>query len=340
MALTDCGWVPQNEVEWAMDWALTVDDPGFAARLQSLHGALPDPTYQWWGKDDNFVIEQDPRGYAKVLDHMVKDTVPPGDSRVVFGAFVSKIAYDCDGATLTTRDGRSFSAKEVISTLPLGVLQRKHADLFEPPLPKKHADLLNDHGLVMGNLTHVVLQFPTVWWDDSLPRWMSAIHGANTSRASGEFSEWQNLNYASFIPGSQMLLSFLGDPQSSIYEGMSNEEAQAAAMRSLRAQHPQKSIPDPVAFFMSRWGYGGASYGAYSGIEPGFKDKFFETLTKPLKACGQARIRFAGEAMCDNLSGFTHGARQSGLEVAARYLHSVGKGPNPDKKDSTSLCNW
>ena len=55
--------------------------------------------------------------------------------------------------------------------------------------------------------------------------------------------------------------------------------------------------------------------GAYSTFFPGWRDKFFETLTKPLKAKSchdpeetNTRIIFAGEAMCDDLSGYTHGA--------------------------------
>ena len=47
-----------------------------------------------------------------------------------------------------------------------------------------------------------------------------------------------------------------------------------------------------------------------------------------------------GEAMCDDLSGFTHGGRQSGMEVAARYLFEAGLGPNPNNDDKLSLCDW
>lgn len=114
-------------------------------------------------------------------------------------------------------------AKEVISTLPLGVLQRVHGTMFDPPMPAAHVEVLTSDGIVMANLTHVLLQmpkdfeFPSKW--QSLPRWVSANKGANDTRSSGEFSEWQNLNHPSMLPGSQILLSFLGDPQSSYYEG-------------------------------------------------------------------------------------------------------------------------
>eukprot|EP00746_Dinoflagellata_sp_MGD_P010152 gnl/MRDRNA2_/MRDRNA2_120884_c0_seq1.p1 gnl/MRDRNA2_/MRDRNA2_120884_c0~~gnl/MRDRNA2_/MRDRNA2_120884_c0_seq1.p1 ORF type:complete len:550 (-),score=89.79 gnl/MRDRNA2_/MRDRNA2_120884_c0_seq1:103-1539(-) len=336
--LKKCGWRPQTDEEWTVDWALTVDDPGYPARLQSLHAILPDNTYSFFGPDDWFVIDQHPRGFARMIDGMVRDSVPDGDKRVVFNAHVIKIAWDCGGVKVSTKDGQTFGAKEVISTLPLGVLQKKHKDIFEPNLPDTHDKVLIADGIIMANLTHVLLQFPHVWWDNSLPRWLSSNVGGQ--QASGEFTEWQNLNHESFVPGSQTLLSFLGDPQSTRYEGMSDEDAKAAAMSRLRQQNPSITIPEPTDFFISRHGYDPLSYGAYSGNLPAWRDRFYSTLTEPLQACGTTRVRFGGEAMCDNLSGFTHGGYQSGKELAAQYLYEMGKGPNPKHDDALQLCNW
>lgn len=341
----------EDGVEWAVDWVATVDDPGVPAELQAANAFGCGASYQWWGKDDEFVVDQNPRGYAKLMDVMVEDTIPPGDERIVFNSKVVKIAYDCEGASVTTSDGVVHRAKEVICTLPLGVLQRVHDTMFDPPMPATHTEVLTSDGIVMANLTHVLLQlpkdytFPEKW--QTIPRWVSAIKGAHDTKSSGEFSEWQNLNHPSMIPGSQILLSFLGDPQSSYYEGLPDAQVQAAAMKALRGQNPDLTIPDPVAFFLSRHGYDELSYGAYSGFELGWKDKFIATLKAPLEAKGcknksgkKKRVRFAGEAMCDDLSGFTHGGRQSGVEVAAGYLYHAGLGPNPSDSDNTNICWW
>ena len=144
--------------------------------------------------------------------------------------------------------------------------------------------------------------------------------------------------------------------QSSFYEGKTDAVVQAAVMRRLRAQHPAVAIPDPSSFFISRHGYDPNSYGAYAYFKPGWRDLYFQELIKPLRAedCKEAgkgveevrkthkevRVRLAGEAMCDDLSGYTHGAYQSGREAAAAYLFEVGKGPNPKHRDELSLCNW
>ena len=37
----------------------------------------------------------------------------------------------------------------------------------------------------MGSVRSVVIQFPTVWWDDSLFKWLSANSGSNLSAVSG-----------------------------------------------------------------------------------------------------------------------------------------------------------
>ena len=34
--------------------------------------------------------------------------------------------------------------------------------------------MLESDGVAMGNLTHVVVQFASVWWDDALFKWLSA----------------------------------------------------------------------------------------------------------------------------------------------------------------------
>ena len=117
---------------------------------------------------------------------------------------------------------------------------------------------------------------------------------------AGEFSLWHNLNHASLLPGSQTLLSFLGEPQSSRYEGMADADVLAALMRRLRLQHPHAahSMPEPSAFFISRHGYDPLSRGAYSISLPGWDDALHKTLAQPLTACGgEVRVRFAGEAM-------------------------------------------
>jgi len=333
--LSSCGWKPSTDAEWAMDWAIVSDESGVLAKHSALSGFGPDPTYEWWGADDWLVVDQHPRGFARLIDGMVRDSVPPGDFRVKLNAKVSKIAWG-EGVTISTEDGRTFTAKHAISTMSLGVLRKHHEELFEPDLPAKASkDLVDDH-FPMCNLTHVLIQFPEPWWDNSIPAWVSANEGGKDSR--GNFTVWHNLNMEGFIPGSNTLLSFLGDPQAGLYGAMSEAEIMPILMERLRAQNPSKTIPEGTAAWLKNWGEDPLHYGAYSNSEPGVSYK--REWAKPLKNNRKTIVDFAGEATCDNLNGYTHGALASGKAAAARYLHEFENGPNPETNDDTNLCNF
>merc|ERR1712029_1197410 len=104
---------------------------------------------------------------------------------------------------------------------------------------------------------------------------------------------------------------------------MSDADAQAAVMTKIRQLFP--NAVDPVAFHITRWGLDPLSYGCYSALKPGFKDNSYSTITTPLKVGKVPKVYMAGEAMCDDLSGSTYGAYQSGRQVALTYLHKIGK---------------
>lgn len=334
--LTRCGWKPETDAEWAMDWAIVSDESGVLAKHGALVGFGPDPTYTWWGADDWLVVDQHPRGFARLVDGMVKDTVPSGDSRVKLNTKVSNIAWGAQGATISATDGRTFKAKHVITTMSLGVVRKHHEELFTPNLPRAHKQDLADNHIPMANLTHVLIQFPSVWWDNTIPAWVSANAGGKDSR--GNFTAWHNLNMEGFIPGSNTLLSFIGEPQASLYGAMTEAEIMPIVMERLRAQNPDITIPEASAAWLKNWGVDPLHYGAYSYSEPGVSYK--RTWAKALKHNGKSIVQFAGEATCDNLNGYTHGALQSGKEAAARYLHEFEKGPNPEQDDALNLCNF
>lgn len=318
-ALEACGWKPDasNEIDQVIDWALTVDDPGMVASQQALSLTLPDPVYDWWGPDDHFIIDQRPRGYAGVLDDLTKDTVKSED--IIFNTKVRNVAYDSKGVTITAEDGTTYTADVAITTFPLGVLNRQHRELFTPNVPSKLAKVLDSGTFIMSNLTRIYLQFPEVFWDNSASKWLAA----NGDGDAGEFPEYVNFNHADRVPGSNTLLLFLGNPESVKYENMEDADVSAAVMKKLRKQFP-KAV-DPVAFHITRWGLDPLAFGCYSTLKPGFVDDSYSSIVKPLKAGKHSKVYMAGEAMCDDLSGSTYGAYQSGRQQALTYLHTAGK---------------
>jgi len=313
-ALIDCHWEPKTEAEWAVDWGFTVDDPGFVAKEQSLEGTLPDETYMWWGDDDQFVVDQNPRGYAHLLDHMMAKTVPSNDSRIKFNSRVKQIDYSNNPVKVTTTDGTIYTAGAVISTLPLGVIQHEYKTLFVPPMPDKQVQTYTHDGAIMAHLTKIFAQFEDVFWDDTAARWLSA------DDELGAFPEWHNMNHKLHVPGSKTLFIWLGQPQSTKYEAMSDDDVTKALMDYIRRHYPGKTIKDPVAFHITRHSLDPNRYGSYSGFKFGWTEHDYDVMVRPLKANGDDKVYFAGEHTCNDLSGFTHGAYIRGGEVAKDYL--------------------
>jgi polyamine oxidase len=333
--LNKCGWKPQTNVEWALDWAFTADESGTRAEDGAANAFLPDPSYDWWGPDDWLVTDQHPRGFARLIDAMVRDSVPDGDARIKLNTHVSNINWGSNGVLVKAKDGRIFSGKHAISTVSYGVLQKHHKHLFTPSLPSSQVSDLMNNGLFMAPLTHVLVQFPTVWWDDSLPAWLATNTGGEAS--AGNFTAWHNFNHQSKLPGSQTLLSFLGDPQAAEYGELNEDELKAVLLDRIRAQHPGKEIPEPSAAWLKNWVNDPLFYGAYVNFAPGVSWK--ETWKKPLKANKKKIVQFAGEAACDCMDGYTHGAMYSGIQAAANYAFQIGKGPDPSMDDNLSLCD-
>ena len=299
-----------------------------------------------WGKAAMFVKDQHTRGYSRILDEMTKDTIPADDPRLILNSHVVSVDHSSCGleiddkfcVVVTTEDGRVFHATQVICTIPLGVLQRHYDTLFTPSLPDILVDALSSNEVLMRNVTKVFLQFPSAWWDNKRTRWVSVIDGASSTAEADHFTRWRNLNHKEVLPGSNILLAFLGDPQSSYYEALPDVDVQEAAMKQLRRQHPNIAIPDPVNFYMSRHGYDRTRYGAFAVERAKWSDKYSGFQEGIEHSDGETRIRFAGEAFCPSFSGWTHGALLSGISQAAYYLFDNNLGPDPTEDDRLVLC--
>jgi len=318
-ALVKCGWEPKTAAEWAVDWGFVVDDPGIVAERQSLLNTYPDETYMWWGPDDMFVVDQNPRGFAHLMDTLMKDTIPPSDPRIKLNTWVTQIDYSSSPVKVTSKDGRIFTAKQVICTLPLGVMKHDYASLFVPSLPDKQVKVLNSENALMAHLTKIFVQWKTPFWDATAARWLQA------DTDYGTFPEWHNMNHPLHIPGSNTLFLWLGEPQSTKWEASTDPEVTAAIMKGLRHRYPGKTIEDPTAFHITRHSLDPTRYGSYSFFGEGWTEHNFNTLIKPLKVDGEARVYFGGEHTCEDLSGFTHGAFLRGRDVAMDLLDQGGE---------------
>ena len=339
-ALAECGWLPQSDLEYAIERSNDECDGNVREYEAALYSRAVDPTTFLWGRE-YFWRDQRPRGYAGLLDEMVKDTLPAGDDRIVFDAHVDKIVRDENDSVfhVRVRDGRTFRAKDIINTMPVGVLKRAHRNMFRPMLPDIYRNLLDlEDGVQMRNVTKIFLQFPFAWWDKHDQSWVRVLETA-------EFTTWRNA-----FPGSDtkfVLVGIFGDPVSKKYESLPDQQVQDAVMATLRQIYNTISIPDPIHFLMSRHGMDETRYGAFSVFGRRWKDEYNYVFRQPVvhvQDQGQPqasanRMFFAGEAWCPAFAGFVHGALQSGLEIAARYLYHNGLLDNdPDENEALDLC--
>jgi spermine oxidase len=61
-------------------------------------------------------------------------------------------------------DGTIFKTNNLICTIPLGKLnKRQHLELFSPPLPEAHCDVVDNIGF--GTIDKIFLHFDEKWWD-------------------------------------------------------------------------------------------------------------------------------------------------------------------------------
>ena len=118
---------------------------------------------------------------------------------------------------------------------------------------------------------------------------------------------------------------------------MADADVSAAVVSRLKQLYPDKTVPEPSAFHITRWGLDPLAFGCYSSLNPGFDDDSYSTITKPLEdSKGKVRVYMGGEAMCDDLSGSTYGGHQSGVQIAQTYLYNTDRLAKKPK----DICWW
>lgn len=63
------------------------------------------------------------------------------------------------------KDGSVYATHNLICTFSLGVLKKRHLDLFSPPLPMAYREVIECVGY--GTINKIFLHFDEKWWDDS-----------------------------------------------------------------------------------------------------------------------------------------------------------------------------
>ncbi|XP_039069116.1 lysine-specific histone demethylase 1 homolog 3-like isoform X2 [Hibiscus syriacus] len=292
-----------------MNWHYAHLEYGCATSLKEV--SLPN-----WNQDDVYggfggahcMIKG---GYSKVVESL-------GEGLLVnLNHVVTNISYSPKDPGLdnshhgqvkvSTSNGSEFSGNAVLITVPLGCL-KAGAIKFSPPLPQWKQSSIQRLGF--GVLNKVVLEFPEVFWDDSVDYF--GVTAEETDSRGHCFMFW---NVRKTV-GAPVLIALVAGKAAIDGQSVSSSDHVNHAVIILRKLFGEASVPDPVASVVTDWGRDPFSYGAYSYVAIGASGEDYDMLGRPVENC----LFFAGEATCKEHPDTVGGAMLSGLREAVRLI--------------------
>ncbi|KAJ6736349.1 LYSINE-SPECIFIC HISTONE DEMETHYLASE 1-like protein 3 [Salix viminalis] len=317
------GGAPENSKEEilsplerrVMDWHFAHLEYGCAASLKEV--SLP-----YWNQDDVYggfggahcmikggysnVVESLGEGLPIHLNHVV--------TNISYG-IKDAGASECHHSKVKihTSNGSEFLGDAVLITVPLGCLKAETIK-FSPPLPQWKCSSIQRLGF--GVLNKVVLEFPDVFWDDSVDYFGATAE--ETDRRGHCFMFWNVKKTA----GAPVLIALVVGKAAIDGQRMSSSDHVSHALIVLRKLFGEALVPDPVASVVTDWGRDPFSYGAYSYVAIGSSGEDYDILGKPVENC----VFFAGEATCKEHPDTVGGAMMSGLREAVRIIDILNMG--------------
>lgn len=298
-----------------MDWHFANLEYGCAALLKQV--SLP-----YWNQDDVYggfggahcmikggysnVVESLREGLLIRLNHVVTD--------ISYGTKdVEASESQCNKVKVSTSNGSTFFGDAVLITVPLGCLKAETIK-FSPPLPQWKRSSIQRLGF--GVLNKVVLEFPDVFWDDSVDYFGATAE--ETERRGHCFMFW---NVRKTV-GAPVLIALVVGKAAVDGQSISSSDHVSHAVRVLRKLFGEALVPDPVASVVTDWGRDPFSYGAYSYVAIGSSGEDYDILGRPVENC----LFFAGEATCKEHPDTVGGAMMSGLREAVRIIDILSTG--------------
>nr|GMD93783.1 lysine-specific histone demethylase 1 homolog 3 [Ipomoea batatas] len=298
-----------------MNWHFANLEYGCAALLKEV--SLPH-----WNQDDVYggfggahcmikggysaVVESLGEGLTIHFNHAVTDIMYNTESSITSDGFTNKVK-------VSTSNGKEFSGDAVLITVPLGCL-KAGAINFTPPLP--HWKSLSIQRLGFGVLNKVVLEFPEVFWDDSVDYFGATAE--ETDRRGQCFMFW---NVRKTV-GAPVLIALLVGKAAIDGQHIGSSDHVNHALSVLRKLFGESRVPNPVASVVTDWGRDPFSYGAYSYVAVGSSGEDYDILGRPVGNC----LFFAGEATCKEHPDTVGGAMMSGLREAVRIINILNTG--------------
>uniref|UniRef100_A0A2P2KG73 SWIRM domain-containing protein n=1 Tax=Rhizophora mucronata TaxID=61149 RepID=A0A2P2KG73_RHIMU len=298
-----------------MDWHFANLEYGCAALLKEV--SLPH-----WNQDDVYggfggahcmikggysnVLESLGEGLSINLNHVVTDILYS-----IMDAGAGETL--CNKVKVCTSDGSEFVGDAALITVPLGCLKAETIK-FSPPLPQWKQSSIQQLGF--GVLNKVVLEFPEVFWDDSVDYFGAT---AEETDCRGHCFMFWNIRKT---VGAPVLIALVVGRAAIDGQSMSSSDHVSHALMVLRKIFGEASVPNPLASVVTDWGRDPFSYGAYSYVAIGSSGEDYDILGRPVENC----LFFAGEATCKEHPDTVGGAMLSGLREAVRIVDILRTG--------------
>jgi monoamine oxidase len=273
------------------------------ATLEQEYGGAADELSAWHGSDSRSFDGDDvlfPQGFDQVVQHAARGL----DVRL--SAPVASVAP----GRVVLANGQSLSARAVVVTVPLGVLQAGRLR-FETQLSPERTRAIET--LRMGLLNKCWLRFDAVRWPADVD-WIEWL-----GPQPGRWAQWVSLARAVRQP---VLLGFHAAHEARALEPLSDRDTVASAHEALRAMFGSR-FPTPVAAQVTRWGQDPWALGSYSFNAVGGSPATRQALAG---ADWDGALWVAGEATEPAYFGTAHGAWLSGQRVGRALLNGLCRG--------------
>ncbi|KAF9353508.1 hypothetical protein BGX26_008734 [Mortierella sp. AD094] len=206
-------------------------------------------------------------GYDRVVKALTSQLK---DARVLLEHVVDKIEYNESEVKVSTNHG-TFTADQVLITLPLGVLKSQSRTLFSPQLPISKQRAIDQLGFgTIFDLNNQQVEALTVYMQDMA-------------------------NYSSFMPvyDKPILIGYATNRAAELMERLSDEEARMVYLCQLAHYYDvlvnDKSPEEgealwPKVSFMTRWNQDPFARGSYTSIPVGASPADIEEFQVPVSA--------------------------------------------------------
>lgn len=265
---------------------------GYGANLDQLgvYG-LVELTYEGDG-DDNFRLQ---KGYSHLLEKLATGL------NIRCATTVTRICWHSSGVTVHTETDTTYTARQVVVTLPLALLQ-ENAVAFEPELPDPKLKAI--HGLGAGHITKLILKFDHPFWSKKIESCLTTLETELWWRPG-----WRRSNEA------PVLTAYTGATNADKLGALGREGAIRVGLQNLE-QVFEMPLADRLmdALFVD-WQADPYARMAYS-YTPVNGAGLRSQLAQPIDQV----LFFAGEATHPTRSATVHGALESGIWTAHEIL--------------------